>query len=101
LCACAIGRHWQGIAIANNVFATADPLLKNACDYISMAESGKYYAFSAISEFQSIANGEIIYDSYQQSIHNRSNKKEVPLSPFISPFIMISTPFCSKTQLVD
>eukprot|EP01046_Picozoa_sp_COSAG06_P049891 COSAG06_NODE_7777_length_2378_cov_12.995963_2_plen_69_part_01 len=51
---------WQGIAIANNVFATADPLLKNACDYISMAESGKYYAFSAISEFQSIANGEII-----------------------------------------
>ena len=29
---------------------------KNACDYISMAETGKYYAFSVISEFQSIAN---------------------------------------------
>ena len=46
----------DGIAIANNVFASADPLVKNACDYISMAEAGKYYAFSAISEFQSIAN---------------------------------------------
>ena len=46
----------DGMAVANDVFATADPLLKNACDYISMAESGKYYAFSAISEFQSIAN---------------------------------------------
>ena len=61
----AIGLGWrQGIAIANNVFATADPLLKNACDYISMAESGKYYAFSAISEFQSIANGELMMRSY-------------------------------------
>ena len=46
----------DGLAIANDVFGTADPLLKNACDYLSMAESGKYYAFSAISEFQAIAN---------------------------------------------
>ena len=29
-----------------------------------MAESGKYYAFSAISEFQSIANGELMMRSY-------------------------------------
>ena len=46
----------DGMAIANDVFGSADPLLKNACDYISMAEAGKYYAFSAISEFQAIAN---------------------------------------------
>jgi hypothetical protein len=31
----------EGMAIANSVFASADPLLKNACDYISMAETGK------------------------------------------------------------
>ena len=44
------------MATANNVFASADPLVKNACDYVSMATAGKYYAFSPISAFQSIAN---------------------------------------------
>ena len=42
--------------MVNSVFSSADPLVKNACDYITMAETGKYYAFSAISAFQSLAN---------------------------------------------
>lgn len=46
----------EGMAVANSVFGSADPLVKNACDYISMRETGKYYAFSAISAFQAMAN---------------------------------------------
>ena len=46
----------KGMATANSVFGSADPLVKNACDYISMRETGKYYAFSAISSFQAMAN---------------------------------------------
>ena len=46
----------RGLSVANDVFGTADPLLKNACDYVALKESGKYYAFSAVSAFQALAN---------------------------------------------
>jgi hypothetical protein len=38
----------QGMGTVNNVFASADPLVKNACDYVTLREVGKYYAFSTI-----------------------------------------------------
>lgn len=46
----------DGLRVANDIFASADPLLKNACDYITMAETGKYYAFSPVSAFMALAN---------------------------------------------
>lgn len=39
----------ESIAVANNVFSSTDPLVKNACDYITLASSGtsRYTSVSA------------------------------------------------------
>ena len=44
------------MSTANDAFASNDPLVKNALDYITMSSAGKYYAFSPISAFQALAN---------------------------------------------
>ena len=30
----------ESMAVANNVFSSTDPLVKNACDYVTLASSG-------------------------------------------------------------